>query len=276
MGKMSGRFSAVSCQFNLERKMSSSPALDRRVVLTFMAHPDDAEILCGGTLIRLAEAGWEVHIATATAGDCGTTSETPWAIMHRRTEEAKRAAESIGGTYHCLGELDEFVIYDRPALTKCIELFRRVAPTLVFTAAPRDYMVDHEMASLLARSSSFIYPVPNVTVTPLVKGSRVPYLYYCDPVEGLDPLGKPVEPTTVIDVTNVMEKKAAMLACHESQREWLRAHHGLDEYIEAMRRFTAVRGKPLGLPAAEGFIQHCGHGYPHDDLLQTLFPLPKK
>ena len=54
--------------------------LHRKVVLAFMAHPDDAEFLCTGTLIRLADAGWEVHIATATPGDCGTTTETRWAI----------------------------------------------------------------------------------------------------------------------------------------------------------------------------------------------------
>ena len=46
-----------------------------RRVLAWMAHPDDAEILCAGTLIRLAEAGWEVHIATATSGDCGTQTQ---------------------------------------------------------------------------------------------------------------------------------------------------------------------------------------------------------
>ena len=44
----------------------------RKTVLAFMAHPDDAELLCAGALIRLADAGWEVHIATATPGDCGT------------------------------------------------------------------------------------------------------------------------------------------------------------------------------------------------------------
>ena len=79
---------------------------DRRVALSFMAHPDDAEILCGGALIRLAEAGWEVHLATATAGDCGSTSEDGWAISHRRTVEARKAAEMIDATYHCLGERD--------------------------------------------------------------------------------------------------------------------------------------------------------------------------
>ena len=251
--------------------MSTTSSPDRRVVLAFMAHPDDAEIECGGTLIRLADAGWEVHIATATPGDCGTTNETPWAISHRRIGEAKQAAALIGATYHCINEQDGFVIYDRPALRKCIDLFRDVAPTLVLTHAPRDYMVDHEMASLLARSSSFVFAVPNISVTPMKPGSRVPHLYYCDPMDHVDPMGNPVTPTTLIDITAQLEKKLAMLACHASQREWLRAHHGMDEYLEAARRRSAARGKLAGVPHAEGFAQHLGHGYPHDDLLRTLF-----
>src|SRR5690606_12439178 len=85
----------------------------RRVALALMAHPDDAEILCGGTLIRLSQLGWQVHIATATAGDCGTTDQSPWAISATRTEEAKQAAALIGAQYHCLGLLDVQVIFDR-------------------------------------------------------------------------------------------------------------------------------------------------------------------
>ena len=243
-----------------------------QTVLSLMAHPDDAEFLCGGTLIRLAEAGWNVHIATLAPGDCGTMTETRWAISARRTEEARKAASLIGAEYHCLDERDGFIVYDRPALHKCVDLLRRVAPSLVFTLAPRDYMVDHEMASLLARSASFIYGAPNASAFPLLEGSGVPYLYYCDPVEGIDSLGNPVEPTTLIDITDQLEKKTEMLACHASQREWLRAHHGTDEYLDAMRRHAEMRGQEAGTAAAEGFVQHRGHPYPQDDLLATMFP----
>ena len=100
---------------------------------------------------------------------------------------------------------------------------------------------------------------------------KIPHLYYCDPVEGIDPLGEEVRPTTVVDVTAAMETKAAMLACHASQREWLRAHHGMDEYLEATRRHDAERGKIIGTAAAEAFVQHRGHAYPRDDLLIELF-----
>ena len=99
----------------------------------------------------------------------------------------------------------------------------------------------------------------------------MPYLYYCDPVEGIDPLGQPVTPTTVIDISPQIDLKAQMLACHASQREWLRAHHGMDEYIESMRRRGAARGQAVGSAYAEGFVQHRGHPYPHDDLLAAMF-----
>src|SRR3954462_4305919 len=124
----------------------------RAVCLTLLAHPDDAEILCGGTLIRLARLGWEIHIATATPGDCGAMTQARWEIGATRTSEAKRAAALIGATYHCLDERDGLVIYDQAASRKAIDLFRRVAPTLVITHPVKDYMMDHEQVHLLARA----------------------------------------------------------------------------------------------------------------------------
>lgn len=243
----------------------------RQVALTYLAHPDDAEILCGGTLVRLSEAGWEIHIATATAGDCGTISHDRWEISAIRTAEARAAAKLIGATYHCLNEHDLMVVYDKPTLRKSLDLFRQVAPSLVFTHAAKDYMMDHEQVSMLARAASFGFAAPNASAFPLKPGTGIPYLYYCDPVEGLDPLGRLIEPTTVVDITSQQEKKLNMLACHASQREWLRAHHGIDEYLDSTRRHDALRGKLLGVAAAEAFVQHRGHAYPADDLLRKLF-----
>lgn len=243
----------------------------RRVAVSMLAHPDDAEILCGGTLIRLAEAGWDVHLVTATAGDCGTMTESQQRISEIRKAENAASAALIGATYHCLGEMDLKVVYDKPTIQKAIDLFREIAPTLVFTHAPKDYMLDHEMASLLARNATFAYPIPNATPLPLKPGSAIPHLYYCDPIEGVDPLGHEVSPTTLIDISAQLDRKAEMLACHASQREWLRAHHGMDEYIDAMKRHGAMRGEQAGVPSAEAFVQHRGHGYPRNDLLAELF-----
>lgn len=78
----------------------------RCVALTLLAHPDDAEILCAGTLIRLADAGWEIHIATVANGDCGTTVYSREEIARIRKAEGIAGAALIGATYHCLEEPD--------------------------------------------------------------------------------------------------------------------------------------------------------------------------
>jgi hypothetical protein len=67
-----------------------------------------------------------------------------------------------------------------------------------------------------------------------------------------------------------MEKKTAMLACHASQRDWLLAHHHVDEYLDSMRRHAALRGKRAGTAAAEAFVQHRGHAYPKEDVLAAM------
>jgi LmbE family N-acetylglucosaminyl deacetylase len=244
----------------------------RRVALSLLAHPDDAEILCAGTLIRLAGAGWEIHIATVAAGDCGTTIFTREEIAAVRKQEGIAAAAKIGATYHCLEEPDVQVVFDRSTNRKTIDLLRAVAPTLLFTHPRQDYMLDHEQTHLLARGAAFAYAAPNASRLPLINGSTIPWLYYCDPVEGRDPYtGELVMPTTHIDVTVQIERKSEMLACHASQREWLRSHHGMDEYIDAMRRHSAARGQEVGVEFAEAFTQHRGHPFPQTDLLTELF-----
>jgi LmbE family N-acetylglucosaminyl deacetylase len=245
--------------------------IGHKVVLAFMAHPDDAEILCAGTLIRLADEGWEVHIASATAGDCGTMTEPPEIIMAIRREEAVRAAATLGAAYHCLDERDGLVVYDKATIRRSVDLFRRIAPSLVFTHAPKDYMMDHEMVSSLTRAASFLYGAPNISPEPRHPHSSVPYLYYCDPVGGVGPHGEVVTPTTYVDISPQLERKTAMLACHASQRDWLRAHHGVDEYLSSMKRHARHRGFEIHVPAAEAFVQHRGHAYPAYDLLMKLF-----
>lgn len=250
-----------------------SPSPQRRVVLSLLAHPDDAEFLCAGTLIRLAESGWEVHIATVATGDCGTMTLKPAEIAAIRRQEGIDAAAKIGATYHCLDEPDLQVVFDKATNRKAIDLFRKVAPSLVFTHPRSDYMSDHEQTHLLARSAAFAYPVPNSSQLPRLEGSAVPWLYYCDPVEGRDPYtGQLATPTTLVEVSNEMDRKLEMLACHASQRDWLRSHHGMDEYLDSARRANAKRGGDVGVPYAEAFVQHRGHAFPDTDLLSELFP----
>jgi LmbE family N-acetylglucosaminyl deacetylase len=243
------------------------------VALAVLAHPDDAEFLCAGTLVRLArEHGWQIHIATMTPGDCGSAEHSSEEIARIRRAEGAAAAARLGGTYHCLEERDLLVVYDGPTVAKVTELLRRVHPTVVFTHSPDDYLLDHEMTSRLARAAAFNAPVPLFLsgrggAPPL---EHIPHLYYCDPIEGKDPLGRPVTAGFRIDVSGVIDDKAAMLACHASQRNWLLKHHGVDHYINSMRDWSARRGHECGVACAEGFRQHLGHSYPQDNLVGKL------
>jgi len=249
---------------------------ESKCVLALMAHPDDAEFTCAGTMARLhREHGWRVAIATMTPGDCGSASLGPDAISRLRIEEARAAAAILDAEYLCAGLRDLSIFYDRDALLRATEIVRRVAPDLVITHGPQDYMVDHEMTSRLVRTACFGGPIPNFytdAASPAQPTGAVPYLYYADAVEGHDIFGQAIEPSTVVDVTGVMAIKERMLCCHASQRDWLKVHHGMDEYVESMRRWMAMRGEPVGVQYAEAFRQHRGHAYPADDLLASLLP----
>jgi len=243
-----------------------------RRVLAIMPHPDDMEILCAGTLLRLRAAGYEIHVATMTPGDMGSPTLPQQEIAAIRREEARRGAEAIGAaSYTCLGFEDVEIVFDRASRHRVCGMLRQVDPAIVFTTPPDDYMYDHIVTSQLVRDATFNAPMRNYFTPGGEKPcSGVPWLYYTDTVEGIDMDGARARATCIVDVSDVMGQKAAALACHASQREWLRAHHGVDEYIEAMQRWCAARGAEAGFAFGEAFRQHRGHAYPSDDLLAGL------
>jgi LmbE family N-acetylglucosaminyl deacetylase len=243
------------------------------VILSILAHPDDAEFLCAGTQIRLArEHGWQVHIASMTPGDCGSAELPPAEIARIRRTEGARAAAVIGAHYHCMEERDLLVFYNERSLERVTRLLRQVRPQVVLTHSPADYMLDHETTSTIVRAAAFAAPIPNFLcdrgLGPVLE--HIPHLYYCDPIEGKDALGTPVVPGFCIDVGGVIGTKAEMLACHASQREWLLKHHGMDQYLQAMRDWGARRGRSCGAAYAEGFRQHLGHSYPQTNVLAEV------
>lgn len=244
------------------------------VALALVAHPDDVEFLCAGTLIRLArEHGWAVHMATMTAGDCGSVEHAPDEISKIRRAEAKASADRIGATYHCVGALDLRVYLNDDMVDRVVRLLAEVRPTVVFTHSPDDYHMDHELTSRIVRAATFAAPIPNFlhgrweSLRPM---DHIPHLYYCDPVEGKDLFGNPIRPAFRIDVSAQIEEKEKMLACHASQRNWLIKHHGMDDYLRAMRDWSAKQGQAAGVKYAEGFRQHLGHSYPQDNLIGKL------
>jgi LmbE family N-acetylglucosaminyl deacetylase len=243
----------------------------KKTILAIFAHPDDAEIVCAGTLSLLKKAGWEIHIATMTPGDKGTTELSREEISGIRKSEAAESVKLLSGTYHCLGFDDVYVFYDRETINRTTSLIRSVRPLAVFTASPNDYMVDHEMTSRIVQTACFSAGIKNMEADDKPIG-YVPYLYYADPVEAKDILGNFVEPAIYVDITGEMEIKEKMLSCHKSQRNWLLAHHKMDEYILSMKGYAEKRGKEINTKHAEGFRQHLGHCFPQKNQLKELLP----
>jgi len=246
---------------------SKSPRL-----LAVMAHPDDAEILVAGTLFHLKELGWELAIVTMTAGDCGSATVKREEIARIRKAEAQDAAAYLGASYACAGMMDVEVMYNVDNLRRVVEVMRRFDPDAVITHSPVDYMLDHDETSRLTRAAAFALAVPNYETRqnpPAARGRATPALYYADATEGKDPLGRRIYPQFYVDIIKKLPQKREMLARHVSQREWLRSHHGIDEYLDRMTAWAAGYGSECGFAYAEGFRQHLGHGYPHEPVLQT-------
>ena len=242
-------------------------------ILAIHAHPDDVEFQCAGTLALLKQAGCPITIATMTPGDCGSTELGSDEIAAVRREEARQAAKLLDADYECLEFRDLSIVHDNESRWKVTEAIRRIRPDVVITAPPVDYMSDHEMTSRLVRDACFNAPIPNYSTRqwePAGPISRIPHLYYVDPIEGVDYYGQTVEPKFVIDISTTFELKHQMLACHASQRDWLLKQHGIDEYLNSSQRWSASRGREIGVEYGEGFSQHTGHPYPADNLLLEL------
>jgi N-acetylglucosamine malate deacetylase 1 len=242
-------------------------------ILALFAHPDDAEFLCAGTLLHLADRGAKIHLATMTAGDCGSMELPGPAIAEIRIREAQNSGRLIGAPYSCMEQKDLQVFYDRRTVSKVMELVRLADPQIVFTHSPQDYMVDHEMTSRLAQTACFGAMAPNFrtgawgSAQPL---KRVPHLYYTQPFGGRDILGAKIPSRIYVDISSTLERKGKMLACHKSQIAFLKAQQGIADLQALLREMGACAGQQAGLAMAEGFRQHLGQGFPQDNLLARV------
>ena len=255
--------------------MHLSMAGSAKRVLAVGAHPDDIEFMCAGLLALLKNADFEVHIATMSSGDCGSMDTDPDTLRKIRRGETEDACRVLGANYHAL-DFDDFSIYNDDSSNRRVSaLLREVDASIIITHSPQDYLSDHETTSTLVRNACFSAAAPNYKTpqTPKRRSSSVPYLFYAHPMEGIDIFGNAIASHIYVDIGGVFNLKAEMLSCHKSQREWLRAQHGMDEYVESMRRWSsklgqqasAISGKPIEF--AEAYRQHRGHAYPRDPIL---------
>jgi len=215
-------------------------------VLAIGAHPDDLEILCGGTLAKFARQGDDVTMLVMTDGSAGHARIPAAELAAIREREARAAAAVIGAELVWLGLPDEFVFNDEPTRKRLLDAIRAARPDLILTHAAADYHPDHVATHRAVFDASFIVGLPNV-VTPSPPHPGVPPLFYFDTLAGVGFL-----PTEYVDVTDTFAVKQEMLRSHASQVEWLLHHDRIDilAFMETVARF---RGLQCGVTYAEGF-----------------------
>jgi N-acetylglucosamine malate deacetylase 1 len=240
-----------------------------KVVLSFHAHPDDAEAWNAGTLRLLSDRGYKIVIATMTGGGLGGCNMTMEQTAELRFAEAAKAAAVLGAEYYCLGEPDGFLSDTMEMRLRTISLMRQVGAGIVFTHLPNDYHPDHRTTANIVESAAIVSaldPVP-VKEKPL---PITPLLYHTSPLTLYDPLGSAITPPHFfVDVTSVIETKREMLEHHLSQQELMRHMHGMDDFFGFVVGGNRDFGKMAGVEYAEVYWQHLGGGFRKEPLIQN-------
>jgi len=216
-------------------------------VLAIGAHPDDVDLLCGGTLAKYAARGDSVTIAVATNGevgapDPGMTREEVAAIRHG---EAQNSAAVIGADLIWMGFSDEFLFDDRVARERFIDAIREARPDVLFAHSETDYHPDHRVAGTITRDSRIPASVGLVDTT--YASTEIPTVFLMDTYKGRN-----FEPEMFVDISAVIEKKKAMLSAHDSQNRWMQ-HIFSTDMADGMLVQSRFRGEQAGVRYAEGF-----------------------
>ena len=218
-------------------------------VLAVVAHPDDAEYLCAGTLARAKADGAQIAVCVLCRGDKGQPSKPIPNLAAVRRKEMAAAARLLGAKLF-RGEFGDGQLADVPAQRKkLIEIYRRFKPTLVLAHSAEDYHADHRAASALAEAVSFFCTSVGHKTRSAAMRSQ-PALWWMDTTNMSGFL-----PEFYIDVTGYVELKRRMLACHQTQL--VRGTEGdFAPLEELMLRQCRVRGAQAGVEAAEAFRAH--------------------
>lgn len=218
-------------------------------VLAVVAHPDDAELLCAGTLARARADGAAIGICVLCQGDKGQPTPPIADLAAVRRQEMQAAAQLLGAGL-LLGEFADGSLADGPdERRRLVELLRGFRPTLVLAHCPEDYHADHRAASALAETATWACAA---TGQPAL-GPPVPVppaLWWMDAVS----LGS-FTPGFFLDITGFVEVKRQMLACHRSQLQ-----RGGDRAFAPLEELMLQQGKARGMQAdvsaAEAFRLH--------------------
>ena len=223
---------------------------DVQRILVVVAHPDDAEFGCGGSVARWVADGCEVHYCLFTSGNRGSDDPamTPERLATIREAEQRAAAEVLGVKsvtflHYPDGELED----TREARRDVVREIRRARPDRVVTTNPFPSLNpysghrDHRHAGRLALDAVYPYARDRMHFPEVLAEGWQPHKVRQVYLMGHD------DPDVVLDITATIDRKLDALRCHASQ---LRDFAGAEGRV---RERAADLGKPHGYTYAEAF-----------------------
>jgi bacillithiol biosynthesis deacetylase BshB1 len=175
-------------------------------ILAVVAHPDDAELLCGGSLAKSAQAGERTGIVDLTRGEMGTRGSP-----ELRAREATRAAEVLGVAVRRNAGLPDSHLQNTPAARRVVvELLRELRPRVVITHWVRGRHPDHRAAAELVYDAAYLAGLTNY------EAGGAPFRPF-KVAHALSFREDPQKPTFVVDITHQMDRKIEAVAAYASQ-----------------------------------------------------------
>lgn len=218
-------------------------------LLAIAAHPDDVELTCGGTLIKMARTGYTTGIVDLTRGETGTRG-TP----EVRAQEASRAAQVMGVAVRLNASLPDAHLHHTDENRRLVvELIRRLAPKTVILPYPVGRHPDHRIASELSRDACYLAGLANYDADG--EAHRPNKILYA-----LAYREDPVKPSFVVDISEEFDTKMAAIRSYASQFEGAMAAgeifptgQGLYDLIETQ---NAHYGSLIRTRYGEPFMTH--------------------
>ena len=222
--------------------------MDRVDVLAAAAHPDDAELVMGGTLAREASRGRRVALVDLTRGESGSrgTPET-------RMKEAEAAAQILGAVHReCLGMPDAQLQAIPEFRDQLVEVVRRLQPQLVLTQYWEQRHPDHAAASRLVNDACFVAGLRSYRPELGAAWRPRKIAYALTTTEATE-----VRPSFVVDITDFWKTKLEAISAYKSQFAPAAGETStlpLDQFKERVELTGRRYGQRIGVAYGEGFV----------------------
>ncbi len=235
-------------------------------ILVIAAHPDDAELGCGGTIAKHTSSGLKVGILDLTRGELGTRG-----TIQTREQEAKAASTILGiQVRENLSLADGFFKNDKESQLAVVQKIRTYQPDIILANAIRDRHPDHGKGAELAADACFLAGLTKIETKDAAgkvqQAWRPKNVYHYIQSQY-------IQPDFIIDVTDVWETKMAAIKAYKTQffssdSTEPQTFISRPEFINFLEGRAIELGNIAGIKYAEGFTTH---RYPVVNKLTDLY-----